>query len=237
MTRGALVLVVEDEPLSRDVLTRMLRSRGFRTESVPDGPSCLEWLEENAPALVLLDVSMPGMSGLDVLKCLRRQYTRDQLPVILVTAMVDSDDVVAGLEAGANDYVVKPVNLPVLLARMSVALRIRQDVERLLEAERHRVMLESLDGACERLARPLSGIVAHLETILADAATVDETTRVRLRETLDWAREAGGLIGSFRRIASYQAVPYTEGIGSFVAASLESAARATPGDGPPPGSP
>ncbi|MHC4947910.1 MAG: response regulator transcription factor [Planctomycetota bacterium] len=223
MMRGARVLIVEDEPLSREMLERMLSTRGFEVQTAVDGPSCLEWLECNEADLVLLDVSMPGLSGLDVLKVIRRDHAADQLPVILVSALVDSEDVIAGLEAGANDYVVKPVNLPILLARIGVSLRIRRSVERLLEAERHRVMLESLEEACDRLEAPMTEIVDQLRQ-LVDAPSADpaETER-RLRRTLEWALQAGELIRRFRKVAGYRTVPYTDGMGSFVAASLAGA--------------
>jgi CheY-like chemotaxis protein len=225
MMRDAHVLVVEDEPLSRDVLVRMLQSRGLEVDSVGDGAACLAWLEDRLPDLVLLDVSMPGMSGLDALQVIRGKHSQDQLPVILVTAMVDPEDIVAGLEAGANDYVVKPVNLPVLLARIDVALRAKRGVSRLVEAERHRVMLASLDDTCEQLAAPMKEVIGRLEELVGDLPPDDERQLPHLRTTLDWANRVADLIERFRRIARYQTVPYTEGLGSFVAASLETAAR------------
>ncbi|MBT8486013.1 MAG: response regulator [Phycisphaerales bacterium] len=226
--RGAEVLVVEDDPLSRDVLERLLSSRGFDVTCVADGRACLERIEHALPDIVLLDVSMPGMSGLDVLKYVRQTHSHDQLPVILVTALIDSEDVVAGLDAGANDYVVKPVNLPVLLARIAVALRIKQGVARLMDAERHRVMLEALDDACSQLTEPMDAVRGYLEELTGGDVNVSADVRERLRQTLEWANQVETLLRTFRKIAGYQTVPYTDGIGSFVAASLESASRRGP---------
>jgi CheY-like chemotaxis protein len=213
--QDARVLVVDDEPLSRDVLVRLLESRGLAVDTAHDGAACLEALSHRIPDLILLDVSMPGMSGLDVLACIRRDHTPDQLPVILVTAMVDSEDVVAGLEAGANDYVVKPVNLPVLLARVGVALRIRKGVERLVEAERHRVMLESLETACEQLASPMTRIIGHLENLIERLPEDDAEVRPKLVDILDWACDTGHLIQTFRNVAGYRREPYTTELGAF----------------------
>jgi two-component system sensor histidine kinase ChiS len=232
--RGVEILVVEDEPLSRDVLVRLLESRGFAAACANDGPAGLQFLRERTPSLVLLDVSMPAMSGLEVLRCIRQEHTHDQLPVILVTAMVDSDDVIAGLEAGANDYVVKPVNLPVLLARINVALRIKHGVERLMKAERHRVMLEALDSTCAKIAGPMADVIGNLEQLLPDLRVAETNgepgaaLRPRLEETLAWAREAGAVIAKLQKIASYQRIPYTDGLGGFVEASLESVAPGEP---------
>src|SRR5262245_11863088 len=122
------ILVVEDDPLSQDMLVRRLSSRGMRVATVSDGESCIDWLRTNVPGLFLLEIKMPRMTGLEVVQKIRERFTHDVLPVILVTALGESDDIIRGLEAGANDYVVKPINLPVLLARMSVCLRIKYDV-------------------------------------------------------------------------------------------------------------
>ena len=104
--------------------------------------SCLKRIESEVPDVILLDVQMdPGMSGLEVLREVRKHFTHDRLPVILVTSLGESEDIVAGLEAGANDYVIKPVNLPVLLARMDVSLKIKFGINLLMEAERQRRVL------------------------------------------------------------------------------------------------
>ena len=126
MPDGASILVVEDDPYSRDMLLRRLTSRGFNVSAVDRGEAGLRSVAAAPPDLVLLDVNLPDTDGLEVLRRLRRKHARDAMPVILVTALGESDDVVAGLEAEANDYVVKPVNLPVLLARMRVCLQIKR---------------------------------------------------------------------------------------------------------------
>ena len=110
-----LILVAEDDPSSQDMLVRRLTGRGFRVAAVSDGVACVRHIEKQVPDLLLLDVQMPGMTGLEVLGQVREHFTHDALPVILVTALGESEDIVAGLQAGANDYVVKPVNLAVLL--------------------------------------------------------------------------------------------------------------------------
>lgn len=224
-TRGARVLVVEDEPLSRDVLQRMLNTHGFDATGVEDGPACLQHLEQQQPDLILLDVSMPGMNGLDVLHWIRQRTGADQLPVILVSALVDSEDVVAGLEAGANDYVVKPINFPVLLARIGVCLRMKTSVERLIDAERHRVMLTALDDACDSLAAPMGEVISHLELLQRETPSDQVASQQRLTQATDWARRVGELIKRFKKVAEYRQRPYTNGLGGFVAASMGEAAR------------
>ncbi len=115
MSEPPRILVAEDEELSRDMLVRRLAKSGFAVEAVADGRSCLAALEKQAPDLALLDIQMPGASGMEVVREIRKRFTHDTLPVILVTALGESDDIVRGLDAGANDYVVKPIIFPVLL--------------------------------------------------------------------------------------------------------------------------
>ncbi|HEX8520875.1 MAG TPA: PAS domain S-box protein [Tepidisphaeraceae bacterium] len=129
MSDPAHILIVDDEALSRDILTRRLGAKGFSVESCDGGSSCFSAIQNRMPDLILLDVYMPQMSGMQVLEQLRKSWSADLLPIILVTAMVDSEDVVAGFAAGANDYVVKPVNLPVLLARIETCLKIKKLAE------------------------------------------------------------------------------------------------------------
>lgn len=205
---GARVLVVEDDPYSQDMIVRRLRSRGFEVDAVSDGPACLARVAAAPFDLVLLDVNLPGLSGLEVLPELRARHSHDALPVILVTALGDSTDVVAGLEAGANDYVVKPVNFTVLLARVRVCLRIKRSVALLMEAERDRVMLETLGRACEQIAQPMTAITVLLEMLVRHPLPEPDALRAELSQVLDVTKEAAGIIHRLRAVATSKSVPY-----------------------------
>ncbi len=115
-----LVLVVDDEPLVREVVGRYLERDGFRVMVAADGDEALRLLGSATPELVVLDVMLPGVGGLDVLAELRR---RGEVPVILLTARGDEADRVLGLELGADDYVVKPFSPRELTARVRSVLR------------------------------------------------------------------------------------------------------------------
>ena len=119
------LLVVDDDEMSRDQLSRRLERRGFRVLRVASGEAALETLKQQNVDLLLLDVMMPGLSGLDVLRTVRGQRSPLELPVIMTTARIGSDDIVEALEAGANDYVTKPIDFPVALARIQAQLRAR----------------------------------------------------------------------------------------------------------------
>lgn len=204
------ILVVEDEPLSQDMLVRRLSSRGLRVASASDGEAALEWIKSNSPDLILLDIQMPKMSGLEVLAEIRKTATRDALPVILVSALGETEDVVRGLEAGANDYVVKPVNLPILLARMSGCLRVKYDVSLLLEAERQRVIIQAIGESCHQLAQPMTAVSMTLESMIQSPPTDPQELREHLQEILKWTSEVGEIIHKMQRVGTLRAMPFTE---------------------------
>lgn len=122
----ASVLIVDDEEMNRDMLQRRLERRGYKITTAEDGRQALALLEKERFDLVLLDVMMPGMNGIDVLEILRKKHSLTELPVIMTTALTDSEEVVKALDAGANDYVTKPIDLPVVLARIKTQLSVRR---------------------------------------------------------------------------------------------------------------
>ncbi|HUO28954.1 MAG TPA: EAL domain-containing protein [Bryobacteraceae bacterium] len=141
MNENNHLLLVDDEALNRDMLSRRLRQHGFEVAEAADGPSALRQIEAGRPDLVLLDIMMPGMTGMEVLKALRATHAADQLPVIMVSALADSDQVVEALSLGANDYVTKPVDFPVALARIHNQLAHSADSRALRQSEERYAMV------------------------------------------------------------------------------------------------
>jgi two-component system response regulator RegX3 len=181
---ASTVLVVEDEDSFVEALSIGLRREGFRVQVARDGAEALDVFDAVAPDLVLLDVMLPKMSGIDVCRELRRRST---VPIIMVTAKGAEIDTVVGLEVGADDYVTKPYRLRELVARMRAVLRRRGadasvgvigDGEVLevgdvrLDAERHEVVIRGED-----VQLPLKEFEL-LELLLANAG------RVLSRDTL-----------------------------------------------------
>jgi two-component system response regulator MtrA len=116
----ARILLVEDDPSIREVTAIGLRNAGFTVETASDGRAGLDRFESEPFDLVLLDIMLPRMDGLEVCRAIRRTST---VPVVMLTARSDIIDVVVGLEAGADDYVRKPFEVPELVARLRAALR------------------------------------------------------------------------------------------------------------------
>jgi CheY-like chemotaxis protein len=119
------LLVVDDEEMNRDMLSRRLERFGFHVHMADSGTAALEMIQKQKYDAVLLDVMMPGMDGLEVLTTIRESYSIVDLPVIMVTARDQSGDVVAALQLGANDYVTKPINFPIVFARVQTHLSLK----------------------------------------------------------------------------------------------------------------
>ncbi len=130
-TSAACVLAVDDNATIRRAIAMRLASRGYRVVTAEDGPQALAALAREAFDIVLLDLQMPGMRGDEVLTTLRKTYSNTQLPVIMLAASDDQRDITRTLELGANDYVVKPGDLPILLARIHTQLTLKQAADRL----------------------------------------------------------------------------------------------------------
>jgi two-component system, OmpR family, phosphate regulon response regulator PhoB len=120
MSTPRTVLVVDDEPMLRNLLSRLLRMEGYEVVEAADGQAALDVVRDHEPDLVLLDVMMPARDGLDVLGDLRRT---SNVPVILVSALAEEADRVVGLKMGADDYVAKPFSAAELSARIESVLR------------------------------------------------------------------------------------------------------------------
>ena len=117
------ILVVEDETALAEVLRYNLESEGFQVDVVRDGRAAMEQIEDAPPDLVILDWMLPEMSGLDLCRTMRRRPELRDVPVIMLTAKGEEYDRVRGLDAGADDYVVKPFSPKELIARVRAVLR------------------------------------------------------------------------------------------------------------------
>ena len=119
----ATILIIEDDPDIRELLSFSLAKEGWTLVMAADGESGLAALPTANPDCIVLDIMLPGMDGLEVLRTLKSDPSRRRLPVIMTTAKGEESDIVAGLELGAEDYVVKPYSPKVLAARIRAALR------------------------------------------------------------------------------------------------------------------
>ena len=126
-----LILVVDDIEDNRVLLDRALTSSGYATMLAESGREALSMISKQLPDMVLLDWMMPELSGLETLRAIRELYPRSKLPVIMCTAIGEEMSVVTAINAGANDYMVKPISLPILRARMAANFEQRAVIESL----------------------------------------------------------------------------------------------------------
>lgn len=128
-----IILIVEDEPSLQETLAYNLEKQGYTVEAVGDGRIALEAARRLHPDLILLDIMLPGLDGVEVCKTLRRESF--QVPIIMLTARDDEIDRVVGLEVGADDYLTKPFSMRELIARVKAQLRrtqiIREELEKI----------------------------------------------------------------------------------------------------------
>jgi sigma-B regulation protein RsbU (phosphoserine phosphatase) len=164
------ILVVDDNEANRETLSRRLQRHGYLVTTANDGAQALKMLDERSFDLVLLDWMMPVMNGLDALREIRRTRSPTQLPVIMATAKGESADVVQALGLGANDYVTKPLDFAVVLARVQTQLTVKRSVEQILELE-HRLSEANaeLRRNAQRLQEELSAAAKIQEAFLPTA--------------------------------------------------------------------
>ncbi|MGZ8408495.1 MAG: response regulator transcription factor [Hyphomicrobium sp.] len=129
------ILIVDDLEDNRAILDRHLKRAGFATKTCDDGMAAIRLVSsEELPDLILLDWMMPGLTGLETLRAIRERYDENTLPVIMCTALGEESSVVVAIKAGANDFVMKPINFPILMARLKSQI-MRKDAMATLQRE------------------------------------------------------------------------------------------------------
>lgn len=171
------ILVVDDEPINIQVLRNVLQPQGYVVRTADSGRAALEAVERHAPDLVILDVMMPDIGGLDVARQLRRTHSLLELPIIMITARSRTRDTLAGFENGANDYVVKPFVKEELLARIATLLEARrargtarENLDLRQEIDRRVLVEDALRLSQQRLARLLDALNAGLICVAENGA-------------------------------------------------------------------
>lgn len=199
-TAPQTVLIVDDSDQVRALLKRVLEDEGHRVKIASNGVEALSVVSEEVPDLVLLDVMMPVMDGLSTLRRLRSEPSTTELPVIMVTALDTVDQVVRGLEMGANDYLTKPIQIEVLMARVRTQLKLKrlqdqrlQDIKSLRELD---VLKDKfLQIAAHDLRNPLANITLGLEWLgVLDVGTTGQAEKYN--DIMGMMRSATGMMKS-----------------------------------------
>jgi DNA-binding response OmpR family regulator len=114
------LLIVDDDEINGKILSKRLMKRGFQNEFVKSGKEALSYISLYPESIILLDIVMPEMDGIEVLKTLREKFSPAELPILMVSANDDTEKIIESLNLGANDYITKPVNVDIALARVNL---------------------------------------------------------------------------------------------------------------------
>jgi DNA-binding response OmpR family regulator len=150
------ILVIDDLPENVFMLQDRLENEGYNILTAYDGKSGIEKVRSELPDLILLDIMMPGITGIEVCKILVNDDRTKHIPIILVTAKAGAEDTKEGLEAGAFDYIKKPFNRVELLARVQSALKLSEANSLLLEAEKKSTFVATVVTANHKIKQPLT---------------------------------------------------------------------------------
>lgn len=179
ITRNPVILVVDDVEANRTVVCRRLENSGYDLHAVNSGEKALQFIQSRKPDLVLLDFMMPNMNGIDVLNVVRTTWNIPDLPIIMLTARAEADAVVTALEAGADDYVSKPIDFDVLKARIETQLQKLKSSDRLRQVnaaldERVAMRVLAFDELRDELEKEIlqrTELQARVNELEADAVT------------------------------------------------------------------
>jgi class 3 adenylate cyclase/CheY-like chemotaxis protein len=190
-----LILIVDDNADNREILEARLTSQGYATATASDGEEALAVARELLPDLILLDVMMPKLDGLEVCRQLRTDPTYPFVPIILVTARTALQDIVAGLDAGADEYLTKPVEQAALVARVRSILRAKALHDRVQEQARH------LEAQATQLAEWNTMLERRVAEQVAEIERANRLRRFLAPQVADLIVSTGGerLLASHRR--------------------------------------
>ena len=199
------ILVVDDDPMNVDIIQTRLSAQGYEIVTATNGDAALTMVIAQLPDLILLDVVMPKRDGIDVCRTLKADRSLPFIPIILVTARADSQDVIQGLEAGADEYLTKPVDHAALVARVSSMLRIKEQQD-------------TIQAQAAQLEAYAAGLAAHnhqLTAQLAEEAKLAEIAR---------------LLGDIGHDVKNMMMPIVLGVELFDSELRELLERLAPGD-------
>jgi len=206
------ILVVDDDGANLFLMEQLLGRAGFRVQTLDDPTAVLDVVLADPPELILLDVMMPVLDGISVLRSIREHEALDTVPVIMVTARGDSSLLDTALAAGANDYVRKPVDHVELMARIRSALKLKQYADELRKLEQLKVVREMVVAVSHNFNQPITAMrtyLAMLEQSMVSERTCTGVVELisRLKSSLN---EMVELISRLRRLSRYRSVPYLD---------------------------
>ncbi len=209
------ILIVDDLPENVFMLQDRLEHEGYETITAYDGHTGIEKAEGELPDLILLDVMMPGITGIEVCRTLVSNEKTKNIPIILVTAKVGAEDTKEGLEAGAFDYIKKPFNKIELLARVNSALKLSEAQKMLIEAEKQSVFAATVVTANHKIKQPLTLMNLSATAIKRELAK-EKISKDALMKRLNYIeiaiKEINDVLNNLNSIKNPSLADYTKNI-------------------------
>lgn len=203
------ILIAEDDLTSRTMLQAALTKWDYEVVATPDGQSAWSALQQkNAPRLLILDWMMPGMDGPVLCRKLREQEHTDTQYIILLTSKSEHQDVIAGLETGADDYITKPYNSDELRARVNVGKRMLDLQAKLREKEKLQGVLEMAGAVCHEINQPLQSVNGYAELLMMNLSEKDPNYRLA-RKIKDGVKRIGKLTHKIMGVSRYRTKGYS----------------------------
>ena len=209
------ILIIDDLPENVFMLQDRLEHEGYQIITAYDGQAGIEKAKNELPDLILLDVMMPGITGIEVCKTLVKDESTRRIPIILVTAKVGAEDTREGLEAGAFDYIKKPFNKVELLARVNSALKLSDAQKLLIKAEKQSIFTATVVTANHKIKQPLTLMNLSATAIKRELAK-DEISREALIKRLNYIelaiKEINDVLNNMHAIKEPTMADYTKNI-------------------------
>ena len=203
----ATILVVDDDQISQKFVESMLANAGYRVQTAENGLLGIDKVAAVNPDLVLMDVVMPGMDGIEACKQLKADEASRQIPVIFITGTTDDQTLQAAFEAGANDYVRKPVRQVELLARVRAALAQRRMAFQMAQEEKLKGVLATAGGVCHELNQPLQYVLGLVQLLLMDIPPENENYQ-HLESIRQSVEQMGAITRKLAEITHWRTLKY-----------------------------
>ena len=205
------ILIAEDEKITRTMLARKLNNWGYEVVSASDGNEAWEILQQkDAPNLIILDWMMPGMDGVEICRRLKQIETKTPSYIILLTSLDNEEDIVSGLDAGADDYITKPFKSSELRSRINVGRRIIELQASLIEKEKLQGIIEMAGAVCHELNQPLQ-VVSGISELLTMDIQENNPLYKKMAMLKEQTERMGEITLKLAKITSYETRDYLEG--------------------------
>lgn len=206
------ILIVDDDASNRFLMEQILKRGGFESESLDSGFRAVETAREIHPDLILLDIMMPDRDGLNILRELKKDNKTAQIPVIMVTGRYESELLATALEAGASDYVRKPIDSVEILARINAALKLAMYMDEHRKLDQLKVVQEMVGAISHNINQPLTALRTHMaileqKTSENEICSAIEPHLSGIRASIE---ELIGMVEKLKRVSRYERIKYME---------------------------